>query len=133
MIKESKSVLVVEDNPALATVMQFNFSRAGFDVTVARDGQAALQHAVTKHFDAIVTDEQMPRLNGTELCRRLRTTIEYAVTPVVMVTAKRLEMDLQQLREELGITATLAKPFSPAELVSTVERCIEQCPAVSTA
>jgi CheY-like chemotaxis protein len=61
----------------------------------------------------------MPEMTGLELCRRLRATVEYAHTPIVLLTAKGLELELPALQRELNISAIFPKPFSPSEVVST--------------
>jgi CheY-like chemotaxis protein len=119
-----KRILVAEDNPALAGVIRFNLSRAGFDVTTTRNGREALDAAGQSAYQLVLTDQQMPEVTGTELCAALRRQQEYRCTPIIMLTAKGLELNIEQLREQLGVSATLPKPFSPAELVSLVEDCL---------
>lgn len=119
-----KHILVVEDNPAMAAVIRFNLQRSGFQVTVARDGREAWERARKHQFDLVLTDHQMPEMTGTELCRRLREDARYARTPVVLLTAKGLELELSRLHDELAVSATLAKPFSPARLVRTIKNCL---------
>jgi CheY-like chemotaxis protein len=123
-IEAAKKVLVAEDNPALSGVVRFNLQRAGFDVAVARNGREAFQAACQTAFDVVLTDQQMPEMTGTELCVKLRRRQEYSETPIIMLTAKGLELDLDYLREELGVSAALPKPFSPTELISLVEECL---------
>jgi CheY-like chemotaxis protein len=117
-------ILVVEDNTALASVIRFNLERSGFDVTVANNGREAWELAQDRTFDLIVTDQQMPVMTGCDLCRKLRATEAYAHTPVIMLTAKGMELELPRLREELDISATFLKPFSPKIVVKAVEDCL---------
>lgn len=117
----SKRALVVDDNLALARVTQFSLDRAGFETQTARNGQVALELAQTMHFDVVVTDQQMPVLTGIELCRELRKLPAYAECPIILLTAKGLELELPRLRDELGINAVFSKPFSPAAVVRAVE------------
>jgi DNA-binding response OmpR family regulator len=124
MMSEIKRVLVAEDNAALAGVIRFNLSRAGFEAVTARNGREALDVASRTTFDLVLTDEQMPEMCGTLLCHELRKRKEYITTPIIMLTAKGLELDIEELRKQLGVSATLPKPFSPAELVSLVEECL---------
>jgi len=124
-----KRVLVAEDNAALASVIRFNLQRAGLQVTVAQDGLEAWEHTQNEQFDLVVTDQQMPKMTGCELCERLRQQDAYREVPIIMLTAKGLELELPRLREELGISATFLKPFSPKEVVAAVE---EQLVAVSS-
>jgi two-component system alkaline phosphatase synthesis response regulator PhoP len=119
-----QQILVAEDNAALASVIRFNLVRAGFQVTVANDGRQAWEFVQSNHFDLIVTDQQMPKMTGCELCEKLRSVPEYAELPVIMLTAKGLELELPRLRDELKIMATYMKPFSPKEIVKAVEDCL---------
>ena len=119
-----KRVLVAEDNAALARVVQFNLKKCGYDATVASNGLIAWQIATSEQFDAIITDQQMPEMTGVELCRKLREIPNYATTPLMMLTAKGLELELPQLREELNISATFSKPFSPTAVVQTLEQLL---------
>ena len=125
-VASATKVLVAEDNPALAGVVRFNLKRAGFDVTVARNGREALEAASRTPFGVVITDQQMPELTGTELCAELRRREEYRDTPIIMLTAKGLELDIEALRQRLGVWAALPKPFSPAELIGLVEECVEE-------
>ena len=124
MTTKSRTILIAEDNPALSGVIRFNLTRVGFDVTATRNGREAWQRAQAERFDLVVTDHQMPEMTGVELIEQLRQMPEYAAVPIIMLTAKGLELDMTRLREELGIAAALAKPFSPTELVNTVEQCL---------
>jgi CheY-like chemotaxis protein len=124
--RSERKVLVAEDNPALAGVVRFNLKRTGFEVTVARNGREALEMAGHTPFDVVITDQQMPEMTGTELCAELRRREEYRTTPIIMLTAKGLELDIEGLRQRLGVSAALPKPFSPAELVGLVEECVAE-------
>lgn len=116
-MNERGKALVVDDNVALARVTQFALSRAGFEVKVAGNGRKALEAALAESFDLIISDQQMPEMTGLELCRRLRATEQYAHTPIILLTAKGLELELPALQRELEISAIFPKPFSPAEVV----------------
>jgi CheY-like chemotaxis protein len=70
----------------------------------------------------VVSDEQMPRMTGRELCEQMRSNESYRATPVVLLTAKCLELDRNRLRGELGVAEILSKPFSPRQLVETLRR-----------
>jgi CheY-like chemotaxis protein len=115
-------ILLAEDNPALAQVIQFNLERAGYTVVAAGDGQEAWQHLEQGPFDLLITDEQMPRVTGRELCARVRESRNHPEMPVVFLTAKCLELDRQRLEDELRVAQVLGKPFSPRQLVETVRQ-----------
>jgi two-component system, chemotaxis family, chemotaxis protein CheY len=119
-----KRILIVEDNAGLAHVMSFNLRALGLDVAVAINGQVAWELAQAEAFDLIVTDHEMPRMTGIELCTRLRQLPEYAATPIIMVTARELELDLKNLRDELSIAAIFSKPYSPAKVKAKAEELL---------
>jgi two-component system, chemotaxis family, chemotaxis protein CheY len=117
-------VLVAEDNAALSRVLEFTLAKAGYSVTQAPNGAVAWEHAQAEQFDLVLTDHQMPLMNGTELCSKLRSLESYAATPILLLTAKGLELELPQLCDELGIAATFAKPFSPSHVLKTVQQLL---------
>ncbi|MFV2065864.1 MAG: response regulator [Pirellulales bacterium] len=120
----SKRALVAEDNFALAHVLQFNLERSGFEVTVAHDGGEAWEYVQREKFDVVITDHEMPRMTGLELCARLRDLPDYEITPVVMVTARGLELDTVRIGQRLRVAAIIPKPYSPSALLSTVEKLL---------
>lgn len=114
------TVLIAEDNIGLCTVIEFAVQRAGFTPIVARNGRLAFEAALRGQVDVLVTDQQMPEMSGVELTAQLRATEKYRTLPVLMLTAKALELDSARLSQELGVTAVLGKPFSPIELVERI-------------
>ena len=126
MTSSNKKVLVVEDNPAFSSIVQFHLERAGYSVIVVCDGLEARERIRTtaERFDLIITDQQMPNVSGEELVRDLQQDARYSRTPIIMLTAKALELDVARLRDELKISAVIAKPFGPADLIRTVEDCL---------
>jgi CheY-like chemotaxis protein len=123
-LEEPKRVLAAEDNLAMAGVIRFNLEKAGFDVTVAKTGTKAWELLNTFRFDAVVSDFQMPGMTGGELCERIRRTPRLANLPVVLLTAKELELDTDHYLQELSVSAIMSKPFSPRELAQTVQNCL---------
>ena len=124
MDSNTRRILLAEDNSALASVIRFNLVKEGFKVTVASNGREAWDYAQQRKYDLVLTDQQMPELTGCELCERLRDKAEYAATPIIMLTAKGLELELPKLRDDLGIAATFLKPFSPKAIVQAVQDCL---------
>ncbi len=110
-------VLVVDDEVQYVDVVAFKFRNAGLDVLTARDGLEALQLALRERPAAIVSDYQMPDLNGMELCRQLRADPRTASVPFILLTAYGLEIEDAGLSES-GISAVMSKPFSPRELLA---------------
>lgn len=126
MEPRKRRALVVDDNAALMRVTQFALENAGLDTSTAANGRVALELAMECQFDLVVTDQQMPEMTGLELCRSLRDLPAYRECPLILLTAKGLELELPRLREELGIDATFAKPFSPAAVVRKARELLEQ-------
>jgi CheY-like chemotaxis protein len=128
MPDQRKRVLIAEDDPALSLVIRFYLGKAGFELLVARNGREAWDVARKCHCDLVVTDEQMPEMTGTQLCQRLRNDPYYVDIPIVMVTVKALETDVDQICETLRVSAVVPKPFSPKRLLGIVEDCLDEEP-----
>lgn len=112
-------VLVVDDDPDVRSVIAFKLQRAGFTVYVAADGEAGLEVARREQPDVVVLDWMMPRLSGVDTCRAMRDDPLLATTPVIMLTAKGQEPDVQR-GLAAGADDYIVKPFSPRELVDRV-------------
>jgi DNA-binding response OmpR family regulator len=115
-------VLVVDDDPNVADVVQRYLEREGFGVEIARDGHAALEQALRRPPDLVVLDLMLPGIDGLEVCRRLRAL---APVPVVMLTARGDEAD-RVIGLDLGADDYLAKPFSPRELTARVKAVLRR-------
>jgi two-component system alkaline phosphatase synthesis response regulator PhoP len=111
-----KSILVVEDEPQIAGVIRDYLHAAGYTVSIARDGESALQSARLAHPDLIVLDLGLPGRDGLDVTRELRRTSD---VPIVVVTARGDEAD-RIVGLELGADDYVVKPFSPKELVARV-------------
>jgi two-component system, OmpR family, alkaline phosphatase synthesis response regulator PhoP len=116
-----KRILLCDDEPHILRAAEFKFRRAGYDVLCAFDGQEGWEQLLASRPDIVVTDCQMPRLNGLQLAERIHTTPETTGLPVIMLSAKGFELSGVEIREKFGIRALLAKPFSPRELFERVE------------
>jgi two-component system, OmpR family, alkaline phosphatase synthesis response regulator PhoP len=119
----SKRVLVVDDEESILTLIQFNLQQAGFEVITAMDGEMALQKAHDEQPDLIVLDLMLPKKDGMEVCKQLRS--EKVMTPIVMLTAKDDEFD-KVLGLELGADDYMTKPFSPREVVARVKAILRR-------
>lgn len=118
-------VLVAEDSPLIRDAIRRELSRAGFDVTVAEDGQQALRLAREQRFDAVSSDVMMPKLDGYELVRALRQEPNYRDVPIVMVTSKDERIDALK-GYDAGADAYLAKPAEADELVRTLDSLLRK-------
>lgn len=125
-------VLVVEDDRAIVTLLQYNLEKAGYDVAIAMDGEEALIAAAERKPDAVVLDWMLPGMSGIDVCRQLRRNVGTKDVPVIMVTAKGEESD--KIRGlDSGADDYVAKPFSPAELVARVRAMLRRArPAFSS-
>ena len=117
----SKRIVVCDDDSHIVLAVSLKLSRAGFDVKTARDGQEAWEEIARQAPDLVLTDCQMPRMDGLELSRRLRESPATREIPIFMLTAKGMELDAAELRENLGINRVIMKPFSPRDLLRAVE------------
>jgi two-component system alkaline phosphatase synthesis response regulator PhoP len=117
----SKKILVAEDNTVLGDVIRFNLQRAGFDVTLARDGDKASELLAEQPFDILITDYEMPGLNGEELCEFARNTLQLSALKIVMCTAKGYELKREHLQAQFNIECFLHKPFSMRDLIKLLE------------
>jgi len=121
---DKAKILLVEDNVALSGVVCFNLTRAGYQVTAVRDGREAMDAIQRGRFDLVLSDQQMPKMTGIQLCEHIREMPDYANTPFILLTAKCMELDVAKLRQRLGMSAALPKPFSPTELLTCIEESL---------
>ena len=116
------SILVVEDEPVVAEVVERYLLREGHDVCVVQDGLAALDAFAERAPDLIVLDLMLPGLDGIEVCRRVRASSQ---TPIIMLTARGEESD-KLLGLDEGADDYLTKPFSPREPVARVSAVLRR-------
>ena len=117
------SILVAEDQVDIRELIVLNLQQAGYAVTAVADGQAALDSQAERASDLLVLDLMMPRLDGLEVCKALRS--RGRATPILMLTAKSTELD-RVLGLELGADDYLTKPFSMAELLARVKALLRR-------
>ncbi len=125
-----RKALVVDDEFHIVQVVAIKLKNNGFEVLTADNGAAAYTLAVQHKPDIIVTDYQMPGLTGLELIEKLRADEQTAAIPVIMLTARGFAIEDQQ-KQALQIAACLSKPFSPREVLQTVEEVLKQTVHVS--
>ncbi len=112
------TILIAEDNRALSQVMRFNLDRAGFETCVANHGAEAVQRLQERSFDLLITDYQMPIMDGAELCRQVREVLQLKDLPIALCSAKGLEADAANLVVRHGISKVFYKPTSPQAVVT---------------
>ncbi len=120
----SKRVLLCDDEIQIIRAAEFKIKRAGYDVAIAGDGQEGWEMIQQQRPHIVVTDCNMPRLDGLGLIKKIRENPDTVDLPVLMLTAKGFELDRDYLFETLKISELITKPFSPRELLKSIERAL---------
>ena len=119
----SANLLIVDDSTSMRQMVAFALSGGGYNVKEAEDGVAALEVAKTQKFDAVITDVNMPNMDGIALIRELRQLPDYKFTPLLMLTTESAA-DKKAEGKAAGATGWLVKPFNPEQLVATVQKVL---------
>lgn len=117
----SKRILTIDDSKTMRDMLMLTLAEAGFDVLQAVDGQDGLDVLVNQQVDVIITDINMPRMDGYEVIRNLRRNPEHKTTPILVLTTES-EAEKKNLAREAGATGWMVKPFDPERLVATVRK-----------
>ena len=115
-------ILIVDDEPPIIDILEYNLKKANYEVIVARDGQEALEKARRQRPDLVILDLMLPKLDGLEVCRALRRGGDL---PIIMLTAKDEEID-RVVGLELGADDYVVKPFSVRELLARVKTVLRR-------
>lgn len=118
-------ILIVEDDPHILKLIQYNLEKAGFECRAAAAGGEAFEELERQRFHLIVLDIMLPGMDGFELCREIKKKPAWASIPVLMLTARAEEID-RVLGLELGADDYMVKPFSPRELVLRVKAILRR-------
>lgn len=118
------SILAVDDSASMRQMVAFTLKGAGYDVTEAADGVAALSIAEGKAVNLVITDVNMPYMDGIALIKALRALPAYKVTPMLLLTTES-GADKKQQGKSAGATGWLVKPFNPEQLLRTVRKVLE--------
>jgi twitching motility two-component system response regulator PilH len=121
----SGKILVADDSPNIREILQMNLEAIGYSVIVAEDGERALQQLDSEHPDLMIVDVMMPKVNGFQICRRVKSNPATDATPVVLLTARSQEEDVFW-GKDCGADAYITKPFSTKELEKTIARLLRQ-------
>ncbi|MCP4413603.1 MAG: response regulator [Gammaproteobacteria bacterium] len=116
-------ILAVDDSASMRQMVSFTLSGAGYDVTDAEDGQQALNAAKQATFDVVVSDVNMPVMDGITLIRELRKLPQYRTTPILMLTTESAGNKKME-GKQAGATGWIVKPFNPEQLLKTILRVI---------
>lgn len=113
------SILVVDDSVSIRSMLKEILVQADHHVVEASDGEQALDVAQSEKFDMVLTDVNMPIIDGIELCKELRQMVDFRFTPILIITTEATD-DMKQSGKLAGATGWLVKPFDPDKLLSTV-------------
>lgn len=118
-----KTILTVDDSKSVRQMVVFTLKKEGYDVIEAVDGENALEVLESKSADMIITDINMPNMDGIELTRQLRTKSEYKFVPIIVLTTES-QLDKKQEGRQAGATGWIVKPFNPEQLVGVVKKVL---------
>lgn len=119
-MSEQVNVLVVDDDPDIRELVAFKLGQMGYSVSTEKDGEGGLAAAIDGKPDLVLLDVMMPKLTGIEVCQKLREEEGTADVPIILITAKAQEADVER-GFAAGADDYIVKPFSPRELASRVE------------
>ncbi len=117
------TILAVDDSNSIRQMVSFTLKSAGHDVVEADNGNAALITAKSKKVDLVLTDVNMPQMDGVSLVRALRALPEYKYTPILVLTTEAGDAKKQE-GKAAGATGWLVKPFDPSQLLATVKKVL---------
>lgn len=119
----SKTILTVDDSASIRQMVMFTLKTSGYSVVEAVDGQDGLQKAKSQTFSLILTDQNMPKMDGLTLIRNLRTLPGYKTTPILMLTTEASD-SMKAEGRAAGATGWLVKPFDPQRLIEVVKKVL---------
>jgi two-component system chemotaxis response regulator CheY len=117
------SILAVDDSASMRQMVSFTLKNAGYNVVEAVDGQDALEKSGSRDFDLVLTDQNMPRLDGIGLTKKLRDNPKFKNTPILILTTESSDQ-MKQAGRGAGATGWLVKPFDPAKLIEVIKKVV---------
>ncbi len=119
----AKTVLVVDDSPSVRKMVQMTLAAAGYDIIEAVDGQDAFEKATSSKVDAVLTDQNMPRLDGLSFIRKFRETPRSVGIPVVFLSTES-DAALKAQAKDAGATGWMVKPFDQNQILAVVKKIV---------
>lgn len=116
-------ILVVDDSNSIRDMVSFTLKSAGYQTVEAKDGCEGLTKAQAESFDLVISDVNMPNMDGITLCTELRKLPSFKFIPVLMLTTES-STDMKMRGKEAGATGWLVKPFNPEKLLATIKRVV---------
>jgi CheY-like chemotaxis protein len=120
-VSGGKKILICDDDPVILRLLQVNLEIEGYEVVTAHHGEEAVAKAKTEIPDLVILDIMMPRMDGYEACRQIRSQVETSEIPIVFLSAKAQQSDIERGRA-YGVSDYLTKPFDPTDLLEVIER-----------
>ena len=117
------TILAVDDSAAMRQLLSVTLKNAGYNVVEAVDGQDALEKAGLRDFDLVLTDQNMPRLDGIGLTKKLRDNPKFKTTPILILTTESSDQ-MKQAGRGAGATGWLVKPFDPTKLIEVIKKVV---------
>ena len=117
------SILAVDDSASMRQMVSFTLKSAGYNVVEAVDGRDALEKAGGRSFDLVLTDQNMPRMDGISLTKKLRESPQFKTTPILILTTESSDQ-MKQAGRAAGATGWLVKPFDPNKLIEVIQKVI---------
>jgi two-component system chemotaxis response regulator CheY len=117
------SILAVDDSASMRQMVSFTLKNAGYNVVEAFDGQDALEKSGSRDFDLVLTDQNMPRLDGIGLTKKLRDNPKFKTTPILILTTESSDQ-MKQAGRSAGATGWLVKPFDPTKLIEVIKKVV---------
>jgi len=117
-------ILVVDDSNSIRDMVSFTLKSAGYQTLEAKDGIEGLTQAKSDSFDLVISDVNMPNMDGIELCAALRKLPEFKFTPILMLTTES-STEMKMSGKSAGATGWLVKPFNPEKLLATIKRVVK--------
>ncbi len=119
------NILIIEDDPEAAHILELSLRREGYQVTIAMDGIQGLHAIQTQHPDLVLLDLMMPDIDGFEVCRRVRANPATTHLPIIVVSARTQDAD-KQMAAQVGANAYLTKPYRRTELLAAIRARLPQ-------
>ena len=117
-------IMTIDNSKTMRDMLMLTLTEAGFDVLQAVDGQDGLDKLATERVDVVITDINMPRMDGYEVVRRLRGDPAYRSTPILVLTTEG-EVEKRDIARKAGATGWMVKPFDPDRLVEAVRKVVQ--------
>jgi two-component system, chemotaxis family, chemotaxis protein CheY len=119
-----QSILAVDDSASMRQMVSFTLKSAGYNVVEAVDGQDAYEKSNGRDFDLVLTDQNMPRMDGISLTKKLRDNPKFKTTPILILTTESSDQ-MKQAGRTAGATGWLVKPFDPAKLIEVIKKVVK--------